>query len=59
MHSEYYSINEEANYSKFCKKRWKNIAVEYHKLQSLRTVGNEKGYIEPKEGYTDILFIGI
>ncbi|HHV97789.1 MAG TPA: tRNA preQ1(34) S-adenosylmethionine ribosyltransferase-isomerase QueA [Clostridiaceae bacterium] len=56
MHSEYYSINEEASttINSVKKKGGRIIAVGTTSCRVLETVGNEKGYIEPKEGYTDI-----
>jgi S-adenosylmethionine:tRNA ribosyltransferase-isomerase len=56
MHSEYFSINEEA--SKIINSTRKNggrvIAVGTTSCRALETVGSEDGYVEPGEGNTDI-----
>ena len=58
MHSEYFSINEEA--SKIINSTRKNggrvIAVGTTSCRALETVGSEDGYVEPGEGNTDISY---
>jgi len=56
MHSEYYSINEEASaiINSTKKNGGRVIAVGTTSCRVLETVGKEDGYVEPKQGYTDI-----